>query len=678
MKRQHLSKTQNAIIAPHQPENQRDRSSPHPIEELQGAIGNQAVNRLLANQPTVQAKPMFRGLSRELAIQPKLTIGAVGDKYEQEADRVAASVVRKINAPQNSAIQREEMPEDEELQMKPMVQCLGEGNSIAAPPNLESSINQAKGSGQSIPNAIRQPMENALGTDFSGVKVHTDDRANRLNESIQATAFTTGKDIFFKHGEYNPGNRKKQELLAHELTHVVQQNGNAVQRFQPLRRQITNLMSEEGEELQPEYGVFSREQSFFKRGEGCIQRGGNKDKIKNYKGSTIGVEIEYPVPFSIVLSSKLFRGVIAKVKSAGGTVLAEMTTDMGNNPYTIENRTTPVEESNYEHIKVRKDALELLDKAISLAGKDGKILEHKGSDQSKFDNCTGKPINFVEEDDTGKPINPLEKDDMEIKVIIENHKIIENKDKTPGLQITRGLSWQDMLEEVGSKQGFLSLANPAWLKYYNKYLKYLQENPLEEKQEEKQEEQQEENIQNVDPKAADKIFAMLASFLEFYLDRIDFREKMKHNEQLIFKKLKKSNPNNNQIEEKGEGEGGFKNNVDQIEEEGKGGKGVKNNQLNLLNTVDPTEKNAWILLPKTRPNEWLSGLGLTEQKRVKEELQKIPSREPINKKAWQAAFDFFIKEKNDIGGHQVPNFTINGQKGFAFEIRHPEPDQKYW
>ncbi|HAG85150.1 MAG TPA: hypothetical protein DCL61_29380, partial [Cyanobacteria bacterium UBA12227] len=88
----------------------------------------------------------------------------------------------------------------------------------------------ARGGGQSLSENIRQPMEQAMGADFSGVKVHTDGQSHQLNQSIQARAFTTGQDIFFRQGEYDPGSRGGQELLAHELTHVVQQNGNAVQR----------------------------------------------------------------------------------------------------------------------------------------------------------------------------------------------------------------------------------------------------------------------------------------------------------------------------------------------------------------------------------------------------------------------------------------------------------------
>lgn len=168
-------------------------------------------------------------------IQTKLTIGQPGDKYEQEADRVAAQVVNQINAPmssqpdQSQSIQRETMPEEDELQMKAITRLQRSEAGMTATPDLETSIQQARGSGQSLANNIRQPMEQAFGADFSGVKVHTDAQSHQLNQSIQAKAFTTGQDIFFRQGQYNPGSRGGQELLAHELTHVVQQNGSAMQ-----------------------------------------------------------------------------------------------------------------------------------------------------------------------------------------------------------------------------------------------------------------------------------------------------------------------------------------------------------------------------------------------------------------------------------------------------------------
>jgi hypothetical protein len=159
-------------------------------------------------------------------IQPKLKIGAVGDRYEQEADRVAQDVVQRINAPAPKT------GDKDELRMKPMVQRLSDGSGMAAPPDLDTSIQGARGGGQPLAESIRQPMEQAFGADFSGVRVHTDAKSDKLNQSIQAKAFTTGQDVFFRQGVYEPGSRRGQELIAHELTHVVQQNGGAVQREQ--------------------------------------------------------------------------------------------------------------------------------------------------------------------------------------------------------------------------------------------------------------------------------------------------------------------------------------------------------------------------------------------------------------------------------------------------------------
>ncbi|MDJ0718930.1 MAG: DUF4157 domain-containing protein [Prochloraceae cyanobacterium] len=94
---------------------------------------------------------------------------------------------------------------------------------ITAPQNLEASINQAKGTGQPLADQIRGPMEQAFGTDFSQVRIHTNLQSDQLNRSLQARAFTTGQNLFFRQGEYNPGSSRGRELLAHELTHVVQQ-----------------------------------------------------------------------------------------------------------------------------------------------------------------------------------------------------------------------------------------------------------------------------------------------------------------------------------------------------------------------------------------------------------------------------------------------------------------------
>ena len=208
----------------------------------------------------IQRKPQNRlkaNRSQGTPIQAKLNIGEPNDKYEKEADDTASKVVQQINSlthdnsvqkqesreaedeelqmkPAISKIQRDESmeEEDKELQMKSLVQRRENFDGGEASTDLESSIQSARGSGQSLDAGLQAKMGHAMGADFSGVKVHTDSQSDQLNKSIQAKAFTTGQDVFFRQGAYEPSSQNGQELIAHELTHVVQQNGGAVQRKQ--------------------------------------------------------------------------------------------------------------------------------------------------------------------------------------------------------------------------------------------------------------------------------------------------------------------------------------------------------------------------------------------------------------------------------------------------------------
>jgi hypothetical protein len=216
------------------------------------------------------------GTPYSLPVQAKLTIGEPGDKYEQEADRVASQVVKQINSPEAASssqgqsvqrreepveelqrqpsisdlqrtplpleVQREAMPAEEELQAKSILQRREAIAGGEASTDLDTAINSARGGGQSLDAGLQRSMGQAMGADFSGVKVHTDAQSDQLNQSIQAKAFTTGQDVFFRQGEYNPGSRGGQELIAHELTHVVQQSGGAVQRS-PLNSPQQSLVS---------------------------------------------------------------------------------------------------------------------------------------------------------------------------------------------------------------------------------------------------------------------------------------------------------------------------------------------------------------------------------------------------------------------------------------------------
>lgn len=96
-------------------------------------------------------------------------------------------------------------------------------NRTGTAPNIGRTINRMRGSGHLLDADVRAQMEPIFGADFSGVRVHTGIEADRVSRSLNARAFTIGQDIFFRQGKYNSGDASGRGLLAHELTHVVQQ-----------------------------------------------------------------------------------------------------------------------------------------------------------------------------------------------------------------------------------------------------------------------------------------------------------------------------------------------------------------------------------------------------------------------------------------------------------------------
>jgi Domain of unknown function (DUF4157) len=88
---------------------------------------------------------------------------------------------------------------------------------------VSRAIHAKRGGGQPLDAGAQRDLGGSMGHDFSDVHVHTDGESDRLNRAVRAEAFTTGKDIFFREGKYDPGSSQGRKLLAHELTHVVQQ-----------------------------------------------------------------------------------------------------------------------------------------------------------------------------------------------------------------------------------------------------------------------------------------------------------------------------------------------------------------------------------------------------------------------------------------------------------------------
>ena len=91
--------------------------------------------------------------------------------------------------------------------------------------NIEQRLTTQRGNGRPLPADIRALMESRFGTDFGDVRIHTDAEAARLNRDLNAKAFTHGRDVYFGAGQFTPETTGGKRLLAHELTHVVQQTG---------------------------------------------------------------------------------------------------------------------------------------------------------------------------------------------------------------------------------------------------------------------------------------------------------------------------------------------------------------------------------------------------------------------------------------------------------------------
>lgn len=123
-------------------------------------------------------------------------------------------------------IQQQPEEEEETFQTKEHF-----GQVLGVNSNLESSIGSARSSGRSFPRSVRAFFEPRFGYDFGQVRIHTDADADAVSHSLNARAFTTGQDIFFRQAAYNPETFSGRTLLAHELAHVVQQRSEGVSRI---------------------------------------------------------------------------------------------------------------------------------------------------------------------------------------------------------------------------------------------------------------------------------------------------------------------------------------------------------------------------------------------------------------------------------------------------------------
>lgn len=120
-------------------------------------------------------------------------------------------------------VQVQEAQDSQALHNLALQRQLSELDAEATQPVLQR-IEARRGGGNPLPEAVRRHLEQGLNHDLSRVRIHDDAEADNLAKGVRATAFTTGTDIFFRSGQFRPNTRSGLELLAHEVTHTVQQS----------------------------------------------------------------------------------------------------------------------------------------------------------------------------------------------------------------------------------------------------------------------------------------------------------------------------------------------------------------------------------------------------------------------------------------------------------------------
>lgn len=143
---------------------------------------------------------------------------------QKEEKKEEDKPVQKAEAEENKDVQPKH-EEEEKNEHPPIMRKEKEGIRANKGSDIADRIKKTKGKGQPMSEKTARQMEQAFGADFSNVNIHTDEQAASLNKDLHSIAFTNGSDIYFAEGQYNPDSSSGKTLLAHELTHVIQQTG---------------------------------------------------------------------------------------------------------------------------------------------------------------------------------------------------------------------------------------------------------------------------------------------------------------------------------------------------------------------------------------------------------------------------------------------------------------------
>jgi hypothetical protein len=184
----------------------------------------------------------------EVEVQPQLKIGRPGDRFEQEADNMADRVMRTAKqspepgdeesqtATAESEATTRQSPKATNPEPEDTVPSIQTRASTGTHPHprsvsVQNTLPQTKGNGRPLSSPVQTEMEQHFGHDLGAVRIHTDETSIRMNQRLNARAFTHETDVYFNSGEYHPDSWSGKHLLAHELTHVLQQNTLSARKF---------------------------------------------------------------------------------------------------------------------------------------------------------------------------------------------------------------------------------------------------------------------------------------------------------------------------------------------------------------------------------------------------------------------------------------------------------------
>jgi len=189
--------------------------SAQPFAAPVSVFGERSASRHQHQLPA-QPSAIHVNAAPHLPLQRKLAVGSVNDPLETEADAMAARVLSDEHVAASAA--------------SATPAALHRKASSTAVPSVEApaSVHQAlRSPGEPLDTATRSSLEPRFGRDLSQVRVHTDSLAAQSAADVQASAYTVGQNVFFAAGNYNPHSAGGKRLLAHELSHTVQQSGGA-------------------------------------------------------------------------------------------------------------------------------------------------------------------------------------------------------------------------------------------------------------------------------------------------------------------------------------------------------------------------------------------------------------------------------------------------------------------